>query len=132
MLLIDETLIRKRHRYVTVVLDGDTGELLAMIEGRSKAVLSRFFIAQGPRWGQNVKTVITEGSRSYRAAVQRYLPGVCHVLDLNWSDEILNSHHHRCSNGPLEGTNNLIQTLRRTAHGFTNPHNYAARGLLLT
>ena len=28
--------------------------------------------------------------------------------------------------------NNLIQTLRRTAHGFTNPQNYAARGLLLT
>ena len=45
---------------------------------------------------------------------------------LNWSDEILNWHHSRRSNGPLEGTNNLIQTLRRTAHGFTNPQNYAA------
>ena len=51
---------------------------------------------------------------------------------LNWADEILNWHHSRRSNGPLEGTNNLIQTLRRTAHGFTNPQNYAARGLLLT
>ena len=51
---------------------------------------------------------------------------------LNWSDEILNWHHSRRSNGPLKGTNNLIQTLRRTAHGFTNPQNYAARGLLLT
>ena len=40
---------------------------------------------------------------------------------LNWADEILNWHHSRRSNGPLEGTNNLIQTLRRTAHGFTNP-----------
>ena len=38
-------------------------------------------------------------------------------------DEILNWHHSRRSNGPLEGTNNLIQTLRRTAHGFTNPQN---------
>ena len=43
VLLIDETSIRKRHRYVTVVLNGDTGELLAMVEGRSKAALSRFF-----------------------------------------------------------------------------------------
>ncbi|MCQ3805112.1 MAG: transposase [Acidimicrobiia bacterium] len=51
---------------------------------------------------------------------------------LNWSDEILNWHHARRSNGPLEGINNLIQTLRRTAHGFTNLHNYAARALLLT
>ena len=51
---------------------------------------------------------------------------------LNWAEEILNWHHDRRSNGPLEGINNLIQTLRRTAHGFTNPQNYAARGLLLT
>ena len=51
---------------------------------------------------------------------------------LNWIKEILAWHHDRRSNGPLEGINNLIQTLRRTAHGFTNPHNYAARGLLLT
>ena len=51
---------------------------------------------------------------------------------LNWIEEILNWHHGRWSNGPLEGINNLLQTLRRTAHGFTNPHNYAARGLLLT
>ena len=51
---------------------------------------------------------------------------------LNWSEEILGWHHNRHFNGPLEGINNLIQTLRRTAHGFTNPHNYAARGLLLT
>ena len=218
-----------------------------MIEGRSKAALSRFFIEQGPRWCHSVRTVVTDGSHSYRAAIHRYLPTARHVLDrfhavrwfaqgltlvrrelqrrqppgvkpafepdlfrarfcllrrndhlttadrkrlerlfaahprlrvawdalqelyglyqaddlqgaldalqrfsdlyetgqipeyhntvntiLNWSHEILNWHHSRRSNGPLEGTNNLIQTLRRTAHGFTNPQNYAARGLLLT
>ena len=64
-----------------MVLNGDTGELLAMVEGRSKAALSRFFIEQGPRWCQNVKTVVTDGSHSYRAAVQRYLPRARHVLD---------------------------------------------------
>ena len=52
-----------------------------MIEGRSKAALSRFFIEQGPRWCQNVKTVVTDGSHSYRAAVHRYLPTARHVLD---------------------------------------------------
>ena len=36
----------------------------------------------------------------------------------------------RPSNGRIEGTNNLLQVLRRTAHGFTNPENFAARGLL--
>ena len=28
--------------------------------------------------------------------------------------------------------NNLLQVLRRTAHGFTNPANFEARGLLIT
>ena len=224
-----------------------------MFPERSKASLSRFFIEQGPRWCHSVRTVVTDGSHSYRAAIHRYLPGSRHVLDrfhavrwfaqgltlvrrerqrrqppgvkpatnlgeayepdlfrarfcllkrndrltprdqrrlqrlfaahprlkvawdalqelyglyeandlqgalealqrfgdlydsgqipeyhdtvdtiLNWAEEILAWHHDRRSNGPLEGINNLLQTLRRTAHGFTNPQNYAARGLLLT
>ena len=81
VLLIDETSIRKRHRYVTVVVNGDTGEVLAMFPERSKASLSRFFIEQGPRWCHSVRTVVTDGSYSYRAAIQLYLPGARHVLD---------------------------------------------------
>ena len=48
-------------------------------------------------------------------------------------DEILAWHSAgRPSNGRIEGTNNLLQVLRRVAHGFTNPTNFAARGLLVT
>ena len=39
----------------------------------------------------------------------------------NWADQILNRRHSRRSNGPLEGANNLIQTLRRTARAFHQP-----------
>ena len=28
--------------------------------------------------------------------------------------------------------NNLLQVLRRTAHGFTNPRNFEGRGILVT
>jgi len=35
------------------------------------------------------------------------------------SDEIPARHHsRRASNGRIEGTNNLLQVLRRTAHGY--------------
>ena len=40
--------------------------------------------------------------------------------------------HPQASNGRIEGTNNLLQVLRRTAHGFTNPRNFEARGILVT
>ena len=47
VLLVDETPIRRRHRYVTVVACGDSGQVLAMIPGRTKASLARFFRDQG-------------------------------------------------------------------------------------
>ena len=33
---------------------------------------------------------------------------------------------------PDNSHNNLLQVLRRTAHGFTNPRNFEARGILVT
>ena len=63
------------------------------------------------------------------------LPEYHNIVDtfIAWSDEILAWHHTgRPSNGRIEGTNNLLQVLRRTAHGFTNPANFEARGLLIT
>ena len=38
VLLVDETSIRRRHRYVTVVACGETGKVLAMIAGRTKSI----------------------------------------------------------------------------------------------
>lgn len=248
VLLVDETSMRKRHRYVTVVLNGQTGQVLAMVEHRNAEALKSFFIEQGPRWCRGVQVVVTDGSKSYKAAIDTHLGHARHVLDrfhvirwfaegltavrrdlqrrepagitpafdpelfrarflllrrhdtlnetqhdrldelfaahprletawhalqhlhglylatdrdaalaaldrftdlyatgeliefhdivdtfITWSDEILAFHDTgRVSNGRLEGTNNLLQVLRRVAHGFTNPHNYAARGLLVT
>ena len=63
------------------------------------------------------------------------LPEFHDVVDtiIAWSDQILAWHHAgRASNGRIEGTNNLLQVLRRSAHGFTNPTNFEARGILVT
>ena len=248
VLLVDETSMRKRHRYVTVLQDGETGQILAMVQHRNAAALSAFFVEQGPRWCRGVQVVVSDGSKSYKAAIDTHLGAARHVLDrfhvirwfaegltlvrrdlqrrephgvkpafdpdvfrarflllrrgdhlndtdqarldqlfakhprldiawralqelhglylaedrtgalealdrftdlyatgqliefhnvvdtiIAWSDEILAWHDTaRPSNGRIEGTNNLLQVLRRVAHGFTNPHNFAARGLLLT
>ena len=248
VLLVDETSMRKRHRYVTVIQNGDTGQVLAMVEHRNAAALSGFFIEQGPRWCRGVQVVVSDGSKSYKAAIDAHLGHARHVLDrfhvvrwfaagltlvrrdlqrrqpagvkpafnpdvfrarfallqradhlnehdqarldqlfathprlragwealqelhglyqaddrdsalealdrftdlyitgelpefhhvvdtiIAWGDEILAWHSAgRPSNGRIEGTNNLLQVLRRVAHGFTNPNNFAARGLLVT
>ena len=81
VLLVDETSIRRRHRYVTVVACGETGKVLAMIPGRTKGSLSRFFRDQGAQWCRQVEIVVSDGSRSYQAAIAQYLPDARHVLD---------------------------------------------------
>ena len=71
--LVDETSMRKRHRYVTVIQNGDTGQVLAMVEHRNAAALSGFFIEQGPRWCRGVQVVVSDGSKSYKAAIDAHL-----------------------------------------------------------
>ena len=249
VLLVDETSMRKRHRYVTVIVNADTGRTLAMVEHRSSAALSAFLMSQGhtsgaeesksssptgraptrPPWtpacpvpatcwtastssdgsvrgsprraatssaasptassppstqkcsepgscccgeatpspaptrpASTPSSTRTRGSkpagRPYRnstastlandhqgalEALGRFcdlyqtgeLPEYHNTVDtfIAWSDEILAWHHtDRASNGRIEGTNNLLQVLRRTAHGFTNPTNFEARGILVT
>ena len=63
------------------------------------------------------------------------IPEYHEIVDtiIAWGQEILAYHScRRASNGPIEGINNLLQVLRRVAHGFTNYDNYAARGVLVT
>ena len=81
VLLVDETSMRKRHRYVTVIQNGDTGQVLAMVEHRNAATLSGFFIEQGPRWCRGVQVVVSDGSKSYKAAIDAHLGHTRHVLD---------------------------------------------------
>ena len=75
VLLVDETSIRRRHRYVTVVACGDSGKVLAMIPGRTKGSLARFFREQGAWWCRQVEIVVSDGilliSGSHRAIPAR-------------------------------------------------------------
>ncbi len=81
ILMVDETSLRRRHRYVTVLLNGETGEGLGVVKHRDEKALSGFLQAQGHRWCRSVKVVITDGSESYRAAIRRHLGGATHVVD---------------------------------------------------
>ena len=242
--------MRRRHRYVTVIVNGDTGRTLAMVAHRGAAALSGFLVAQRRSWCEGVRVVVSDGSRSYRSAIDTHLGHARRALDrfhaIRWFsaaltaarrdiqrrepqgvkpvsepevfqtgfalprrddtltqadrarlEALLDAHprlraarqarqqlhghypaadrhgalaalgrscdlyetrdlpefpnvvdttiasstetlespwHHtgRASNRRIEGTNNLLQVLRRTAHGFTNPTNLEAHGILVT
>lgn len=55
----------------------------------------------------------------------------CSITYTNWITEIRNSLTVQYSNGPMEGYNNKIKTLKRIAFGFRNFKNFKARILLM-
>ncbi len=81
VLLVDETSLRRRHRYVTVLSNGETGAVLGIVRHRDSHALGRFLDAQGPKWRRHVKVVVSDGSKAYRAAINRHLGHARHVLD---------------------------------------------------
>ena len=81
VLMIDETSLRRGHRYVTVLLNGETGAVLAIVKHRDARALASFFVEQGRRWCRGVEVVVTDGSESYTAAIGWHLPRATHILD---------------------------------------------------
>lgn len=81
VVMVDETSLRRRHRYVTVVLNGESGEVLGMVRHRDAAALTSFFVQQGHRWCRRVEVVVSDGSESYRSAIGAHLGHASHVVD---------------------------------------------------
>lgn len=82
-ILVDETSARRGHRYVTVVLDADTSELLLMVEGRQAGALAEF-AATMPAHGASpdqISEVVMDMSAAYIAGAKANFPAARIVFD---------------------------------------------------
>jgi transposase len=66
---------------VTVVSNAETGEVLGIVRHCDFRALSGFLVGQGHRWCRKVEVVVTDGSQSYRAAIERHLGHATHIVD---------------------------------------------------
>jgi transposase len=80
-LAVDEIAWRKGHKYVTVVLDHDSGEVVWTGEGRSKKSFSRFFKKLGPEICSKITAVSMDMAASYSSTVKEYCPNAQIVFD---------------------------------------------------
>ncbi len=74
ILLVDEKSVRKGHGYVTVVINGRTGELLHMAEGKKKASLASFLDLLSAEQKASVRAVCIDRNGAYRAVLNELLP----------------------------------------------------------
>lgn len=77
---IDEISIGRGHRYVTLVLDLDTGAVVFVGKGKDAAALTPFWRRLKASRAE-VEAVATDMSKAYILAVRRALPEAIHVFD---------------------------------------------------
>ena len=77
---IDEIAVRKGHRYLTIVLDLDSGRVIHVGQGRSGQALSGFWRRLRSSRAQ-IEAVATDMSPAYIEAVKKHLPQAALVFD---------------------------------------------------
>jgi transposase len=78
---IDEFSYRKRHRYLTIVVDHDRRRVVWAAEGRSAETLSAFFDELGPKACAAIEMVSIDMSGGYKKAIAEFLPGAQVIYD---------------------------------------------------
>src|SRR5664279_3990971 len=78
---IDEIAYRKGHRYLTCVVDHDTGRLVWAHEGRNKDTLRMFFQALGESRSAVLTHVSADGAEWIHAVVKEHAPQAVLCLD---------------------------------------------------
>jgi transposase len=79
-LAIDEFAVAKGHRYMTVVLNWETGRVLFVGDGKGAAALAPFWAMLG-RWRKRIQAVAIDLSPAYVEAVTQNLPDATIVFD---------------------------------------------------
>lgn len=90
---IDELSYRKGQKYLTVVVDHDSGRLVWMAPGRDTATVRKFFDALGPERSAALKLVSADGASWIDAAVSECAPQAIRCMDpfhvVQWATDAL-------------------------------------------
>jgi transposase len=78
---VDEISYRFGHRYLTIVVDHDSGRVVWVNEGRSVASLTAFYDALGPERCALLEAVSMDMGPAYRGATERAAPQAVICLD---------------------------------------------------
>ena len=95
-LAVDEFLIEHGHRYCTIVIDADTGELLYLEKGKRKEQLMHFFRWVGDDFMSHVEAIAMDMNTNYSQAVKEGYPSISIVYDtfhiIKWyNDQVVDS-----------------------------------------
>ena len=80
-LIIDEKYLGRDKKFVTCVIDGSTGEILRLKEGKETASLDGFFRSLTPEQKEDIEVVSIDRGNAYLKALREHLPHVSISFD---------------------------------------------------
>jgi transposase len=105
---IDEVAYKRGHRYLTIVVDHDTGYLIWAAPGRDKTTLRKFFTALGPERCQQITHVSADGADWIADVVTERCPNAVRGADpfhvVAWATEALDQVRRDAWNAARGGT----------------------------
>jgi transposase len=130
---VDEISYKRGFKFLTVVVNHDTRQLLWIAEGRSKAILAEFFTELGPQRCAQIELVSADAAEWIFNAVRDHCPNADICLDpfhvVAWAtkalDDVRRSVWNTARRAGATATANGIQGARYAL--WKNPENLTAR-----
>ena len=92
---VDEVSYKRGHRFLTIVADHDTGNVVWVGKQRSKAAFEEFFTALGPERTAAIEAISLDGSSVYLPVTREQIPQARICLDpfhvIKWTNEVVES-----------------------------------------
>ena len=111
---IDEVSFRKGHRYLTVVLDHESGRIVWAREGRDKKTLRMFFDELGPERTARLSHVSADAAAWIGEVVSERCPGAVLCIDpyhvVAWGNEALDQVRRGVWNDSRKGASGIPQS----------------------
>lgn len=108
---IDEISYKRNHKYLTVVVDHDTGRLIWASEGRDKATVHRFFDALGPERCAQITHVSADGASWISTVVEERCHNAVRCADpfhvVKWATAALDEVRRQAWNAARADTRTL-------------------------
>lgn len=99
---IDETSYRKGHKYLTVVVNHDSGEVIWVHKEHGKEILAGFFKSLTDEQRSSIKIVTGDGAQWITDCVSDYCPDATRLLDafhiVSWATDALDNVRKRIWN----------------------------------
>lgn len=90
---VDETSYRKGHKYITTVVNHDTGNVIWVAQGHGKTIFEKFFKQLAPEQRASIRLVSGDGAKWIDECIKEYCPNANRCVDpfhvIEWAMDAL-------------------------------------------